>query len=179
MHRIAEHGVASHWEYKLNDKSASKKTIGSKALPTVRLLPSWDSSSSTSESSEAATQLRSINKNPATGSSYLDSLTLVREDMASQHSFVFVTVANSAADMNTEDCRSQEGIGKLVALPVNARVEDAVVEILQEYSANGFNPLSATSKKARMPTAKVFRNGRKARWSDTVETGDILLVSLQ
>ena len=54
-----------------------------------------------------------------------------------QQVYVFVTISNG--NSTTIDGRTSE-VGKLVSLPADSRVEDAVIAMISEYSANGFIP---------------------------------------
>ena len=117
------------------------------------------------------------------GNSYLDSLASVQKKMAAQQIYVFVTLASGVdagrkKSVSIQSGRSADEIGKLVALPGNSRVLDAVCALLREYSANGFDLLTATGFGEKLSKLNVFRNGENASLNDAIETGDILLISL-
>ena len=117
------------------------------------------------------------------GNSYLDSLASVQKKMAAQQIYVFVTLASGVdagrkKSVSSQSGRSADEIGKLVALPGNSRVLDAVCALLREYNANGFDLLTATGFGEKLSKLNVFRNGENASLNDAIETGDILLISL-
>jgi GTP pyrophosphokinase len=106
MHRIAEFGVAAHWDYKLGDKSMPLLGPSETATTTVEPLPPY----------AAAENKRHIPIN--TSASYIDALVTARRDLVQQKVFVFFA--------GTSVIRNK---GQLLSLPVGARVCDAIEEL--------------------------------------------------
>ena len=105
MHRIAEYGVAAHWDYKLGNKK-------------IELLsPSFTRSLLQLDSNQ--------DENDGTSDdSYIGALVTAREDLVQQKVFVFFA-GSSAID----------NVGQLLSLPVGARVIDALVELNKQLDA--------------------------------------------
>jgi GTP pyrophosphokinase len=107
MHRIAEYGVAAHWDYKLGNKK-------------IELLsPSFTRSLLQLDSNQD-------DENDGTSDdSYIDALVTARKDLVQQKVFVFFA-GSSAID----------NVGQLLSLPVGARVTDALVELNKQLAAD-------------------------------------------
>jgi (p)ppGpp synthase/HD superfamily hydrolase len=107
MHRIAEYGVAAHWDYKLGNKK-------------IELLsPSF---------TRSLLQLDSNQDDDNDGTledSYIDALVTAREDLVQQKVFVFFAGSSAIDD-----------VGQLLSLPVRAKVTDALVELNKQLDAD-------------------------------------------
>jgi hypothetical protein len=105
--------------------------------------------------------------------SYIDALDIIRQDEVDQNVYVFVTV--TGGDPKAYYTRSSEEVGKLITLPAFSRVQDAIVALISQYSANGFNPIHFSSSSG---IKRVWRNGEIVSLEDIIRNGDILLISL-
>lgn len=107
MHRIAEYGVAAHWDYKLGNKKIELLSP-SFTRSLLQLDPNQD------------------DENDGTSDdSYIDALVTARKDLVQQKVFVFFA-GSSAID----------NVGQLLSLPVGARVTDALVELNNQLDAD-------------------------------------------
>lgn len=107
MHRIAEYGVAAHWDYKLGNKKIELLAPSEKE---VRPLQQSDVDPVGEELDDGKTTVAE--------DSYIDALVTAREDLVQQKVFVFFA-GSSAID----------NVGQLLSLPVGARVSDAISEL--------------------------------------------------
>jgi ppGpp synthetase/RelA/SpoT-type nucleotidyltranferase len=126
MHRIAEYGVAAHWDYKLGSKNFS-------ALP----------ASSQQNSSDDAVE-----------NAYIDALVTARRTLVG--STVYVFLAGSSAALEE---------GKLLSLPVGAKVSDVLTELSKDLT------ISSTCS-----DLQVWRNGQLARLDEYLGNGDVVLL---
>jgi (p)ppGpp synthase/HD superfamily hydrolase len=110
MHRIAEYGVAAHWDYKLGNKKIER--LSPSPEKEVRRLKEAD------VVEEDDTEDR-VDK--PTEDSYIDALVTARKDLVQQKVFVFF--AGSSAIDNE---------GQLLSLPVGAKVADAISELKEQ-----------------------------------------------
>lgn len=109
----------------------------------------------------------------SSNSSYIDALDSIRQDEVEHNVYVFVTV--TGGNPKTSYGHSSEEVGKLVALPAQSRVQDAILALISQYSANGFSPKSFSSSSG---IKRVWRNGEIVSLEDTVRNGDVLSVAV-
>jgi ppGpp synthetase/RelA/SpoT-type nucleotidyltranferase len=126
MHRIAEYGVAAHWDYKL----------GSKNLPALT----------------APSQRKSSNE--AGENAYIDALVTARMSLVGSTVYVFLAGSSTALEE-----------GKLLSLPVGAKVSDALTELCKNLTL----PNTCSH-------LQVWRNGQLARLDECLGNGDVVLL---
>lgn len=169
MHRVAEYGVAAHWDYKLGGRTKSVAQISpsqSEKGYTLSLPPAESVYSASDTSflfgSSNETDLRPASDESSTSEpvdSYIDALVTAREDLVQQSVFVFFTSSKMGED------------GQLLSLPVGAQVRDALVQLELQLGRKLSDDISND-----LPP--VYRNGRLAQLDDFVGTGDLLLVDM-
>jgi ppGpp synthetase/RelA/SpoT-type nucleotidyltranferase len=124
MHRIAEYGVAAHWDYKHRSKNLS-----------------------------ALTALSQNSSNEAGENAYIDALVTARRTLLGSTVYVFLAGSSTALEE-----------GKLLSLPVGAKVSDVLTEL-----SKGLTIPSTCSD------LQVWRNGQLARLDEFLGNGDVLL----
>jgi ppGpp synthetase/RelA/SpoT-type nucleotidyltranferase len=146
MHRIAEFGVAAHWDYKLG------------TLPAIPRASETDqeliSSAPSPEEMKLVAERSSFNE--AGESSYIHALENARQSLVRSSVFVFLAGSSSSA---LEE-------GQLLSLPAGAQI----VDILEELR-RGFNNLPTDDL-----DLQVWRNGNLALLDEVVRNGDVLLL---
>ena len=122
MHRVAEFGVAAHWDYKLGNKNLSALTASSQR----------DSSDEAGENA------------------YIDALVTARRTLVGSTVYVFLAGSSTALEE-----------GKLLSLPVGAKVSDILTELSISSTCSGL---------------QVWRNGQLARLDEYLGNGDVVLL---
>lgn len=170
MHRIAEYGVAAHWDYKLKGgtKSVAQISPAENDKGYTLLLPPAESVSDVSVSDPLVAASPSDETDPTPTStveskpvdSYIDALVTAREDLVQQSVFIFFT---SSSKMGED--------GQLLSLPVGAKVRDALAQLESQLGRK-------LAREGSNNLPPIYRNGRLAEMDDFVGTGDLLLVDM-
>ena len=149
MHKAAEYGCSNHWNYKLG---RSLLTVpGERSTPSV--LSAEEETVATPSTTSTAVPNTGLASLSPTGS-YLDALVTAKKAMK-KNIYVFMAGHNKAGEE-----------GKLVSLPGDAVIQDALFAM----ESTNVTDHSASDK-------MVYRNGRVAGLKDSVEVGDVLLIS--
>ena len=174
MHRLAEFGVAAHWDYKIQGP----------LVPVTTVAPSADVVSRDSDSSQeeifkagdgadegieefidgvldanlAEEEDAEDDENDAERSdrcySYIEALTSAREDIKANNVFVFISSTASAND------------GKILPLPLGATVADALRKAEDRYGMN-------------LVESKLLCNGQDISMGDELKNGDVVVIASQ
>jgi ppGpp synthetase/RelA/SpoT-type nucleotidyltranferase len=191
MHRVAEFGVAAHWDYKLvGPTAASNESSASRLVP--RLAPAMTSLDSTSsfgnpedqsphDSSapisvvvEANSTAAAVAASAATGS-YLDALVTAKDKVVKENVYVFL-VDGTSNDLICGDRRRRRRSSIVSLPPFAATVGDALLALNATTAASssferwGFEVGTGPVRRA------VWKNGILADVHDKVENGDVLVV---
>lgn len=174
MHRLAEFGVAAHWDYKIQGP----------LVPVTTVAPSADVVSRDSDSSQeeifkagdgadegieefidgvldanlAEEEDAEDDENDAERSdrcySYIEALTSAREDIKANNVFVFISSTASAND------------GKILPLSLGATVADALRKAEDRYGMN-------------LVESKLLCNGQDISMGDELKNGDVVVIASQ
>jgi hypothetical protein len=156
MHRLAEFGVAAHWDYKLQNKATiclpdKPLSYGNTAMLALR-------SEIQPVDVDNATVNRSPTREPQKGriASYIDALTSSRETIVQNNLFVFISSTKSALD------------GKIVSIdPSSSNVAD----VLKKYGANIDGRVIDDISGG---TLEMYRNGVIISMDEELCNGDVL-----
>ena len=150
MHRIAEYGVAAHWDYKLGNQNAA-------ALPSLELCEPVRVQGDVVNEVEVSLPVLM----PPGEDSYIGALVTAKDELVQNKVFVFF--ASSAAIANE---------GQILSLPVGAQVGDALEELETMIG-------SKLEIREGSHNLKIMKNGREASGDDLIGNGDVLLINHQ
>ncbi len=153
MHRIAEFGVAAHWDYKLETKSAAlpKESSPPATSPPILALPAFRETmvEEMPAKRESDTEQQStMPERKGRVASYIEALTSSRESLVETNLFVFISSTDSALD------------GHLISIdPSTASIADV---------------LEKCGIEADLAVCHMFRNGVKVTQDQELCNGDVL-----
>lgn len=182
MHRLAEYGVAAHWDYKLQDPVIGLSAPPPPSNPNFQLESAKDIAKKLRDATVAT---RDISQNTHSSlttdthykgdsivddsdverthmlSSYIEALTTARDNLAQSQVFVFVSPSESQLD------------GQILPLSVGATVADALQEAEDRF---GFSLEVGDNDSKDGNELELLRNGRPTALYDELSNGDVVVV---
>lgn len=161
MHRVAEFGVAAHWDYKLQGKALPDESSSDKGTPPILALPPTGAfTSSLTESKPDATNAPAHPPGPKKGrvASYIEALAASRESIVRKSIFVFLSSTESALD------------GRIVGVDPSSSCAD----VLEKYGSKSALDDEGIVDGIADGTLEVYRNGARSSLDAELRNGDVL-----
>uniref|UniRef100_A0A7S2DWE5 RelA/SpoT domain-containing protein n=1 Tax=Helicotheca tamesis TaxID=374047 RepID=A0A7S2DWE5_9STRA len=161
MHRVAEFGVASHFDYKEGQQNNSKHNGESYRLDQttgayLKSVQEWHWQQSQGPSSRISYTKEGVTP-------YIEALSTAQSNLAREHVFVFLESSQLGSPSHSN--------GKLLSLPSGARVLDALRE--------GSKSLGIRIRLRDNDTAGIAHNGGVTNMTQKLRNGDVLSVVVE